>query len=292
MSSNERLDGGDSRQLDKLTQRVKSLEAENARLTKEVEAVNRDRVEYLQNVSHQLVAPLNAIKWHIENLTEGRLGVERAKKVLRSIYSQSTIAVHLAKNFALMSNLDADHALSALKEPLQPVKLFALLVNLADDFQPLGWDRGLQIGVSSDGFEDAPEALVMKPLISQVFSNIIENAVKYSVPNSSIRIEGSYDNDTDSVAIRVISRGIPFSPESQSRVFERGYRSPEAKSQYPAGTGFGLYIARRIVEIHQGEISAAGDAEGRAIFTVTLSVRGLEGKARQRDPKDRTLDRR
>lgn len=116
-------------------------------LQAELEQVKRERITYLQNVSHQLVAPLNAIKWHIENLTEARLSIDRAKKVLRSIYSQSTIAVHLAKNFALMSNLEEDHALTSLKEPLQAVSLCALVINLADDFQPLGWDKDLQIGV-------------------------------------------------------------------------------------------------------------------------------------------------
>src|SRR2546425_831763 len=99
--------------------RIRELEDRCQLLEKQIAQVNQERVEYLQNVSHQLVAPLNAIKWHIENLTEGRMGIDRAKKVFRSIYSQSTIAVHLAKNFALMSNLEADHALTSLKEPLQ-----------------------------------------------------------------------------------------------------------------------------------------------------------------------------
>src|SRR5690349_16580203 len=124
-----------------------ALERENQRLKAELARVERERIEYLQNVSHQLVAPLNAIKWHIENLTNNRVGLERAKKVLRSIYSQSTIAVHLAKNFALMSNLEADHALESLKEPLQDVNLSQLLVNLADDFQPMGWDKNISISV-------------------------------------------------------------------------------------------------------------------------------------------------
>ena len=61
--------------------RVKELETRCADLEEQLAQVKRERVEYLQNVSHQLVAPLNAIKWHIENLTEGRLGVERAKSL-------------------------------------------------------------------------------------------------------------------------------------------------------------------------------------------------------------------
>src|ERR1035441_3443010 len=118
---------------------VAELQQENRHLRDQLDRVNRERIEYLQNVAHQLVAPLNAIKWHIENLTEGRVGVERGKKVLRSVYSQASQAVHLAKNFALMSNLEADHTLSALREPLQAVNLCGMLVNLADDFQPQGW---------------------------------------------------------------------------------------------------------------------------------------------------------
>jgi signal transduction histidine kinase len=201
-------------------------------------------------------------------------------------YSQSTIAVHLAKNFALMSNLEEDHALTALKEPLQPVSLCRLLINLADDFQPLGWDKQVQISVDNTPFERAPDVLAMKPLISQVFSNVIENAVKYSDNDSKIRINGQYDLKGNVVTVNVASHGIPL-PLNAADVFERGFRSDKAKNKYPAGTGFGLYIARRIVEIHEGAISAHMTERGDAVFSVSLTVGGLEGKARLRDPKDR-----
>lgn len=276
------------RDLESLRKKIDKLEKENAHLRREFIRINNERIEYLQNVSHQLVSPLNAIKWHIENLTERRIGIERAKKVLRSIYSQSTIAVHLAKNFALMSSLEADHALSSLKEPLQSVSLCALMINLADDFQPQGWDKDIKVEVKDkkDHFESAPAVLVMKPLISQALSNIMENAVKYSVRGATVEVTGWHDGGDGTVSVSVASKGIPLTEEAQSRVFERGYRSDEAKNQYPAGTGFGLYIARRIVEIHEGTISVNTDDLGRAVFTMTLSVRGLEGKARTRDPKN------
>ena len=273
---------------DRGERRIEELERRCARLEEQLEKVKREQVIYLQNVSHQLVAPLNAIKWHIENITEARIGIERAKKVLRSIYSQSTIAVHLAKNFALMSNLEEDHALTALKEPLQAVSLCQLLINLADDFQPLGWDKEIGIGVNKKDFETAPDVLVMKPLISQIFSNIIENAVKYSNSETDIQIDGRHDPDSDTVVVNIRNHGIPL-PENVVEVFDRGYRSEEARNKYPAGTGFGLYIANRIVEIHEGKISAQTMRHPDVVvFTVSLSVRGLEGKARVRDPKDRT----
>ena len=269
-----------------------ALERENKDLKAKLALVEKERIEYLQNVSHQLVAPLNAIKWHIENLTNNRVGIDRAKKVLRSIYSQSTIAVHLAKNFALMSNLEADHALTALKEPLQEVELCALLINLADDFQPLGWEKELTVTVDDKGLNQAPPVLAMKPLISQAFSNIIENAVKYSRRGSIVSIAGSYDERSDTVSVTITNRGIPLKQEDVNRVFDRGYRTAEAKEQYPAGTGFGLYIARRIVELHEGAISARPLDMDHAVFEVVLPVKALEGKARLRDKKDDFAHRR
>jgi signal transduction histidine kinase len=276
--------GGAGRTIEELERRCERLEAELNR-------VKAEQVTYLQNVSHQLVAPLNAIKWHIENITAARIGIERAEKVLRSIYSQSTIAVHLAKNFALMSNLEGDHALTALKEPLQPVSLCQLAVNLADDFQPLGWGRGIHIVVDDTNFTDAPDVLAIRPLISQVFSNIIEKAVKYASDDSTINIGGSYHRPSDCVVVTVTNHGIPL-PDDVERVFERGFRSGGATNKYPAGTGFGLYIAKRIVEIHEGKIQARTKERGASVFAVGLSVRALEGKARLRDAKDRTPDRR
>lgn len=269
--------------------RLSNLEQENKRLKQELERVDRERIEYLQNVSHQLVAPLNAIKWHIENLTQGRVGVERGKKVLRSVYSQATLAVHLAKNFALMSNLESDHVLSVLREPLQPVNLLQLMINLADDFQPLGWDKDLQIFVEDAPLKSAPDVLVIRPLVSQVFSNIIENAVKYARRSSEIRILGRYILAGDAVSVTVRNHGIPLRGDDNKRIFERGYRTSEAKNLYPAGTGFGLYIAQRIVAVHEGTLTASMDAKGYVEFAVTLPVKALAGKTREREAKNRTV---
>lgn len=271
-----------------LQQEVSKLQQANQLLAKQYEQIKKEQAEYLQNVSHQLVAPLNAIKWHIENLTEGRLGIERIRKVLRSIYSQATISVHLAKNFALMSNLEADHKLSALSEPLQPVNLCRLMVNLADDFQPQGWDKDLQIKVIDEPLDGAPEVLAIKPLISQVFSNIIENAVKYSRPGNVINIYGSYNPRNDTVSVCISNKGISLSAEAKGPIFTRGYRSTEARNIYPAGTGYGMYIANAIVNIHEGNITATTDENGRVVFTVILSVKRLAGKTRWRAAKDGT----
>jgi signal transduction histidine kinase len=278
------MHSGDEAKVADLEEQIARLSQENEHLRQELRRIDQDRIEYLQNVSHQLVAPLNAIKWHIENLTSGRIGVERAEKVLRSIYSQSTIAVHLAKNFALMSNLEADHSLKALREPLQPVRILSLLINLADDFQPLGWDKNLTIFIPDETeLTHAPDVLAMKPLLSQAFSNVIENAVKYSDVDSEIVVDGTYIEASDVISVTVTNRGISLPEENVDAIFQRGHRTDAAKNLHPAGTGFGLYIARRIIDIHEGVIGATHDDTGRVVFEIVLPTRALEGKGRQRD---------
>ena len=274
--------------LDKLIQENNLLKETNKSLQNQFEQIKKEQIIYLQNVSHQLVAPLNAMKWHIENLTAARISVERGKKVLRSIYSQATIAVHLAKNFALMSNLEADQTLAAQREPLEAVDLKRLMVNLADDFQPLGWDRNVHISVIDYPLEEAPPVLAIKNLISQVFSNIIENAIKYSTPMTDIEIYGNYESDNDTVSVYIANKGISLPSDEIELIFTRGYRSKDAENIYPAGTGFGMYIAKKIIDIHEGNITAFTDKGGFSVFRVMLSVKGLKGKTIQRESKDST----
>jgi two-component system phosphate regulon sensor histidine kinase PhoR len=250
---------------------IEQLKKVKLKLEEESIRIKKEQVEYLQNVSHQLVAPLNAMKWHIENLTQGRIhSAERINKVLRSIYAQSTISVHLAKNFALMSNLEADHKLSNIKEPPEPICLCRLLVNLADDFQPLGWDKDIHIKVIDQPFNSAPDILAVKTLIAQVFSNIIENAVKYSDSLTEILVSGNYNPADDTVTVNISNKGIPLPVDDIDKIFERGYRTQQARNTYPAGTGFGLYIAKRIIDIHEGRITASTDTLGRVVISVTL----------------------
>jgi signal transduction histidine kinase len=264
----------------------------NKSLQNQIEQMKKEQVIYLQSVSHQLVAPLTAIKWHIENLTGGRItSLDRGKTVLRSIYSQATISVHIAKNFVLMSNLEADQTLSAQREPLELVDLKRLMVNLANDFQPLGWGKKVHIAVIDDPLEKAPPVLAIKNLISQVFSNIIDNAIKYSAEDTEINIYGHYNSDSDTVSVYIANNGIPLPSEGIERIFLRGYRSKEAINTNPAGTGFGMYIAKKLIDIHEGNIKAFTGEHSSSVFEVTLSVKGLKGKAIERAAKDDTNHR-
>src|SRR5262249_3081984 len=106
-----------------LTEEVDKLKAENGALQAQLKEARKSNQQYLQNVAHQLTAPLGAIKWSIEALRNPEVSLQRKSKLLSSIYSQATILVHLIKNFALMLNLEADLELGQFRERPEPVDI-------------------------------------------------------------------------------------------------------------------------------------------------------------------------
>ncbi len=235
-------------EIEALKKRIQELESGIA------EADKSSRV-YLQNVSHQLTAPLGAIKWSIEALRDPEVPFQRKTTLLSSVYSQATILVHLIKNFALMSNLDADQELGQMRnqEKIDPM---LLAINLTNDFQPQATDQGKKkIVVDNASFQSAlgnRKLYVEKNLVAQALSNLLENAVKYSVEGAKILVRGERK---DGVGISVTSQGIPISDEDADRIFDRGERGNNAKQNVPAGTGIGLYLASRVMRLHQGKIT-------------------------------------
>jgi len=94
-------------------------------------------------------------------------------------------------------------------------------------------------------------------LIAQAVSNLLENAVKYSDFRSAIAVRADQANgvnDLPSLVISVTSTGLPIKQEETKKLFERGFRGSTAKQKVPAGTGIGLYLAKRVMTLHAGAI--------------------------------------
>jgi signal transduction histidine kinase len=235
---------------------IETLKSEIEKLKAELKEANTVSNQYLQNVAHQLTAPLGAIKWSIEALKDERVPLSRKRTLLSSIYSQATILVHLIKNFALMSNLDADYELGQFRDKPEPINAIRLSINLANDFQPQVHDAGIKIFVADDSFHEVfgnHNVMIEKNLVALAMSNIIENAVKYADPDTTIKIFAcSKDKE---VGMAIESVGIPISDSDKTRIFERRFRGHSAKQKVAAGTGIGLYLASRVMQFHEGRIA-------------------------------------
>ncbi len=254
------------KQIEQLKSEVELLKAENDKIT-------REKDEYLQNVAHQITAPLNNLKWSIESLEDPDVPLMRKQVLLRSIYSQATILVHLIKNFALMSALETEHSLDSFRERATVLDPKLLMINLSNDFQPQARDRNISVTVddlSFDKYGDKSQIIGIKNLIDQVLSNILANGVKYA--NDGTKIASYLRIDGDFSVISISSQGLPLDEEDRKNIFKRGFRGKGAKARLPAGTGFGLYIAQKIMEIHQGRIEVRADGN-KTTFDIWLPRR-------------------
>jgi len=238
---------------------LEALKIENAKLKQDLIQVRKESTQYLQNVAHQLTAPLGAIKWSIEGLkTDKPVPLQTRKRLLSSVYSQATILVHLIKNFTLMSNLDADHELGQFREQPEPIDMFKLCINMTNDFQPQAEDSSKDIKINHQSFDELfrkRPIKIIKNLIAQAISNILENAVKYADKDSVIAIKAVKEKNW--IGISIISQGIPINDSEASHIFDRNFRGEAARQRVPAGTGIGLYLVNKIMQIHGGKIQLA-----------------------------------
>jgi len=236
---------------------ISRLRDQIASLQRELQDTQKSTTQYLQNVAHQLTAPLNAIKWNIEAIKDEKVPIYKKRGLLSSVYSQGTILVHLIKNFSLMSNLEADHELGQFRDQPERVSPIRLAINQTGDFEPQAEDGGKKLQVLLPTFDRVfgeSSLLIVKNLVAQALSNLLENAIKYSSSGTTITVSAISKDTEEGVwrGISVASVGLPISPEEVQRLSDRGFRGSAAKQKIPAGTGIGLYLANKVMRLHQG----------------------------------------
>lgn len=140
-----------------------------------------------------------------------------------------------------------------------------LSVNLANDFQPQAIDGEKDIVVDDASFQSVlpgRKLLIVKNLVAQALSNLLENAVKYSDSRTTIRVDAVSipfkGSPKPGVGIRVSNTGLPLLQAEIGKLQDRRFRGTGAKQRVPAGTGIGLYLAKRIMELHNGTILVQG----------------------------------
>jgi signal transduction histidine kinase len=136
-----------------------------------------------------------------------------------------------------------------------------LAINLISDFQPQAVELGTKLEIRIDTFDqvfNTESLLVVKNLIAQALSNLLENAIKYSFTGTTIVVEAVAKEEGEGLwrGISVTNTGLPITREEIEKLQERGFRGSAAKQKIPAGTGIGLYLANKVMRLHEGLVIA------------------------------------
>ena len=217
----------------------------------------------LASVSHELRTPLTAMKGSVSSIIgNGSVSKDQEREdVLKGIDSEINYMSHLIDNLLDMSQIEAG--------ALIPHKEWHLLEDLVEGAlrrteQTLD-TRNIEIHIP----ENVPPIFVDAVEMQQVFINLLDNAVKYSLPASPIRIHVRVE--AQQITVEASNMGEPIQPQDLERIFDRFYRRPPTRKQPIRGTGLGLAICKGIIEAHGGRIWA-DSIGGEVTITFTIPI--------------------
>lgn len=236
-----------------------AAEAERAALRAKTEEL---RSSLLSTVSHDLRTPLAVITGAATTLRDEALEAHTERELLTSIVSEAERLERLVASLLDMTRLEGG-AVSLHREwvPLEELAVSALS-RLADRLH----DRPVTVVMPSD----LPLSWVDPVLFEQLFTNLLENALKYTPEKTPIEIEGHTADRAMVIEVRDRGPGLP--PGSEERIFEKFVRGVGESQDARSGVGLGLAICRAIVVAHGGRIAALPREGGGAVFRVELPL--------------------
>jgi PAS domain S-box-containing protein len=228
------------------------------------ERANHAKDEFVSTVSHELRTPLNTILLWSTMLSSGKLSREDWMKGIRVIERAASAQRQLIDDLLDVSRMES----RKLRLAMRPMHLVDILENAVDSVRPMLESRDLSI---ERKFSDDIGVVIADPeRIQQVVWNLIANSIKFTPDKGGcIRIDASRNDDV--VEIRVSDTGTGIAPDFLPHVFDRFRQAEGSSTRTHSGLGLGLAIAKQIVELHGGTITAASEGTGHgATFTVRL----------------------
>ena len=203
--------------------------------------------KFVSNVSHDFRSPLTSIKGYIEAIKDGTIPPELQEKYLDIIIFETERLTKLTSNLLELNSFD-DNGIILHKTEFD---INQVIKQIALSFEGTFKKKKLTLNLVFSSKEEFVEA--DKDKIEQVLYNLIDNAGKFSNPESFIRI--STEAKGNKVMIAVKDKGIGIPKESQSRIWERFYKTDISRGKDKKGTGLGLSIVKEIITAHEENIS-------------------------------------
>jgi len=236
---------------------------ENAELYVGVQEASRLKDEFLATLSHELRTPLNAILGYARMVKSGIVSPDRMMRAIDTIERNATSLTQIVEDVLDVSRIIA----GKMRLNVQQVHLPHLIEGAVEAFAPASEAKGLRIESTLDPH---PPAVSGDPeRLQQVIWNLISNAVKFTDRGGTVRVTlAATDRE---LTLTVSDTGVGIEPSFLPHMFERFRQADAGTTRERGGLGLGLGIARQLVEMHGGTISAASAGIGKgATFTVRL----------------------
>jgi signal transduction histidine kinase len=247
----------------------KELEASNqeiAEQSRQIEVASQHKSEFLANMSHELRTPLNAVIGFSEVLTDRMFGElnEKQEEYLKDIHASGTHLLSLINDILDLSKIEAGR----MELELTDFHLPMALENALTLVRERAGRRRISLQMSID--EQLGEVRADERKIRQVVLNLLSNAIKFTPEGGRIQVTAVPKDGF--VEVSVNDTGVGIAPEDQEAVFEE-FRQVGTAEKKAEGTGLGLTLCRKFIELHHGRIWVKSQVDVGSTFTFSLPVR-------------------
>lgn len=230
-------------------------------ITQKVKLENM-RSDFVANVSHELKTPLTSISGFVETLKlNENIDIDTRNRFLGIIESESDRLKRLIDDILLLSFIENNDKMS-----LDKVSIYEVFKEVYEMTSYMAKSKNISLDYEFNNKEII--ILSNRDYIKQVFLNLVDNAIKYTPENRSIKVEAKKEKDI--ITIKVIDEGLGIPKEDIDRIFERFYRVDKARSRDVGGTGLGLAITKHIVKSLDGSITVNSELNKGSEFIVTI----------------------
>ncbi len=260
-----RVDVANRDELGALGANVNRMNDELRRLYRELEQTSRHKSEFLASMSHELRTPLNAIIGFSQVLRERMFGDINAKQeeYLDDILASANHLLSLINDVLDLSKVEAGQ----VELDVAPFSLRQALESGVVMVRERAVRDGVQVGLAADPDVDVVDGDERR--IRQVIFNLLSNAVKFTPSGGAVDVTAARANGE--VRISVADTGPGLAPDDQERIFEE-FQQAEAGLAQHDGTGLGLALSKRLVELHGGRIWVDSELAKGSTFVFTLPV--------------------
>ena len=237
----------------------------------ELQKVEQYRMNFISNVSHDFRSPLTSIKGYLEAIQDGTIPPEKQSHYLDVVLNETKRLTKLTSGLLTLKDFNSPTAI-ILKKRIFDIN--DMITTTIDSFEGYATKRDIKI------LPDLPPTPLMvyadKDKISQVVYNLLDNALKFSQPHSSIFIT-ALDLDENKVSISVKDMGDGISEEHQKHIWERFYKADTSRGKDKSGTGLGLAIVKEVIKAHDQTITVESTQGKGTTFTFTLQKSTTKG---------------
>ncbi len=242
----------------KTREEIEKLAKSLARANKRLQAMDKQKSEFVSIASHQLRSPLTAIRGYASMLLEGSFGKfsKKAQQPLEHIAESARMMALSIEDYLSVSRIESGN----MKYEYSDFNLKELASSVADDLRTEATKVGLVLSFKSD-IDSQGIVHADKGKTQQILHNLVNNALKYT-PKGQITVFVHDDQRKQKIHVEVIDTGIGMSEETQHSIFAKFQRAKDASAVNVHGTGLGLYVAKKMAIEMGGDITCYSEGEG------------------------------